>query len=157
MNKKERDVLHSLCEGDITFSEAASKLGITEIEIGEMLDDFNWLPSLEKLAELSETEMETLSYIREICQPISSRHTVSNARTEIPIYFTPIMNYIETVPNETELNIGVSSYFSFEIFKPESINLSSENTKECFTSSSQSISMQFQLMNTQSTKKTLII
>lgn len=84
MNKKERDVLHSLCEGDITFSEAASKLGITEIEIGEMLDDFNWLPSLEKLAELSETEIETLSYIREICQPISSKHTVSNTHTEIP-------------------------------------------------------------------------
>ncbi len=66
MNKKEKDILHSLCNGDITFKEAADQLRVPEKKIGEMLDDYNWLPSPEKLAELHETEMETLSYIRRI-------------------------------------------------------------------------------------------
>lgn len=70
MNKKERDVLHSLCDGDITFSDAANRLGITEKKIEELLEDYNWLPSPQRLAELHKTEMETLSYIREICRPI---------------------------------------------------------------------------------------
>lgn len=80
MNQKERDVLHSLCNGDIKFSEAADQLGITEKEIEEMLDDYSWLPSPERLAELNETEMETLTYIREISQPIkfSISHTQVN-------------------------------------------------------------------------------
>ncbi len=30
MNKRERDILHSLCDGDITFSDAAIQLKVTE-------------------------------------------------------------------------------------------------------------------------------
>ncbi|VVB85616.1 Uncharacterised protein [uncultured archaeon] len=83
MNKKERDVLHSLCDGDITFSEAAGQLGIPEKEIEEMLDDYSWLPSPERLAELNETEMETLSYIKEISQPIK----LSISHTQVDLIF----------------------------------------------------------------------
>lgn len=171
MNKREREVLHSLCDGDITFLEASSQLGVTEEIIEEMLENYSWLPSPQRLAELNETEMETLSYIREICQPIELR---SNAHTEIqfndakilqnalyPIYFTPIsigkvtMNYIESIPNKTELD--VPSYFSLEIFKPESINLSPEDTEGYPIGSSQSTCVHFQLKNTQTTETTLLI
>ena len=74
MNKREREVLHSLCDGDITFLEASSQLGVTEEIIEEMLENYSWLPSPQRLAELNETEMETLSYIREICQPIELKN-----------------------------------------------------------------------------------
>jgi hypothetical protein len=71
VNKKERDVLRSLCDGDITFSEAADQLDVTEEKIEEILEEYEWLPSHQRLAELHETEMETLSYIRKICQKYS--------------------------------------------------------------------------------------
>ncbi len=139
-----------------------------------MLEEYDWLPSPQRLAELHETEIETLSYIREICQPI--RLKVSNAHTEIqfndatiiqntlyPIYFTPIsikkvtMNYIENVPKETEPNVGTISYFSLDTFRSESMTLSSEDNEEYFISSSQSPCVHFQLKNTQATDKLLII
>jgi hypothetical protein len=71
MDKRERDVLHSLCNGDITFSEAAEKLGVTKEKIEELLEDYSWVPSPQRLAELHKSEMETLSHIREICRPIN--------------------------------------------------------------------------------------
>lgn len=80
MNKKERDVLHSLCNGDITFSDASSQLGVSKERIEEMLEDYSWIPSSERLAELCQIEMETISYIREISQPIKFR--VSNTQVE---------------------------------------------------------------------------
>jgi len=73
MNNKEKEVLHSLCEGDITFSDAVSMLETTEEKIEEMLESYNWLPSSKRLAELNEIEMETLSYIQEISQPFKFR------------------------------------------------------------------------------------
>lgn len=173
MNKREREVLHSLCDGDITFLEASSQLGVTEEIIEEMLENYSWLPSPQRLAELNEAEMETLSYIREICQ--SNELRVSNAHTEIqfndatilqnalhPTYFTPISigkvttNYIENIPNKTELN--VPSYFSLETtFKPDSIYLSPEDTEGYPIGSSQSTCVHFQLINTQTTETNLLV
>jgi hypothetical protein len=81
MNKREKEVLHSLCDGDITFSDAVSMLETTEEKIEEMLDSYSWLPSSERLAELNETEMETLSYIQEISHPFKFR--VSTDQVEL--------------------------------------------------------------------------
>lgn len=73
MNNKEKDVLHLLCNGDITFSEASGMLGVSKEEVEEMLDHFNWIPSSDRIVELCEVEKETLSYIKDISQPISLR------------------------------------------------------------------------------------
>ena len=73
MNNKERDVLHLLCNGDITFSEASGMLSVSKEEVEEMLDNFNWIPSSDRIVELCEVEKETLSYIKHISQPISLR------------------------------------------------------------------------------------
>jgi hypothetical protein len=73
MNKREKEVLHSLCDGDISFSDAADILETTEEKIEEMLESYSWLPSPQRLAELNEIEMETLSYIQEISQPFKFR------------------------------------------------------------------------------------
>lgn len=77
MNEKERKVLNSLCNGDITFSEASEKLGVPKTKIEEMLEGYNWVPPSERLAELVEIEMETISYIKEISQPINIKVTQS--------------------------------------------------------------------------------
>ncbi|SNQ59905.1 hypothetical protein [Candidatus Methanoperedens nitratireducens] len=168
MNKRERDILHSLCDGDITFSEAADQLGITEKEIEEMLENYSWLPSPQRLAELNEAEMETLSYIREISQQGVSK--VSNTQAEIqfkgftiiqntlyPSNFAPIgnvnMNYIESIPNELVLTTGEqNSYAPSEIVKLNTINLSSKDTEVCLIGTSQSINTHFQPKNTQTLK-----
>lgn len=66
MNEKERKVLYSLCNGDISFTEAAELLGMSKEKIKKMLENYTWTPSSEKMSELHETEMETLLYIKEI-------------------------------------------------------------------------------------------
>ncbi len=156
MNKKERDVLHALCEGDITFSEAASKLGVTEMEIGEMLDDYNWLPSLGKLAELSETEKETLSYIREISQPPTSKVVYARFETQFNDVVTiqntrsSMGNYIEDTSNKiVPTNIESTFHVSGEIVRPDSIKLSSKEEIVNFIGTNQSINVHFQFKNTQ--------
>lgn len=73
MNENEREVLDTLCNGDITFSEASEKLGVSKEKIEEMLEDYSWVPSSERLSKLVEMEMETLSYIKEISQPVRFR------------------------------------------------------------------------------------
>lgn len=66
MNEKERKVLYSLCNGDIDFMDAAKLLGVSKEKIEDMLDNYTWTPSPEKMAELHEAEMETLLHIKEI-------------------------------------------------------------------------------------------
>lgn len=73
MNEKEREVLNSLCNGDMTFGEASDILGVPKEKIEEMLEDYSWVPSSGRLAELCEIEMETLTYIKEIFQPVIFR------------------------------------------------------------------------------------
>lgn len=79
MNKKERKVLYVLCNGDISFSEAAELLGISEEKVENMLENYTWTPSSTKMSELHEIEMETLSYIEKITQVKSE---VSRAQIE---------------------------------------------------------------------------
>jgi hypothetical protein len=69
LNKEERKVLKSLCDGDISFIEAAKALSKTETEIEKLLDDFDWLPSPERLVELSKYSQETSEHIRKITHP----------------------------------------------------------------------------------------
>lgn len=61
--KKDR-VLYTLCNGDITFSEASEKLGVSKEKIEEMLDDYSWVPQSERLAELVEMEKKTIKHIQ---------------------------------------------------------------------------------------------
>lgn len=96
MNKREREVLHSLCDGDITFSDAAGRLETTEKTIEEMLETYSWLPSSKRLAELNETEMETLSYIQEISQPFKFR--VSNSHVDLRFDQMKFIGSV-TIPN----------------------------------------------------------
>ena len=70
MDDKEREVLNSLCNGDITFSEAAIELEVSKEDIEDMLDDYRWMPSSDKIIEFCDLERETLSFIRELSQPI---------------------------------------------------------------------------------------
>jgi|GEM_PF-3031014 len=70
MNENEQKVLYALCNGDITFSEASEKLGVSKEKIEEMLENYSWVPPSERLAELVEIEMKTILHIREISRPI---------------------------------------------------------------------------------------
>jgi len=175
MNKRERDVLHSLCDGEITFSEAAERLETTEGKIEEMLEDYSWLPSPQRLAELNETEMETLSYIREISQPIRSKVSYIQAEIQFkdfiiiqntltPINFPPnvivnfTMNYVKSVPNDLMLtNVEQITYTPSGTFKLDTIDLTSEDTEVCVIGTNQSMSTHFQFKNIQTLTKTSII
>lgn len=63
MCSDERSVLASLCEGKITFSEAANMLNISKERVEEMLESFKWMPSSTRIAELCDSEREALSNI----------------------------------------------------------------------------------------------
>lgn len=63
MNKKERDALYSLCNGDISFTEAATLLETSEEKVEELLGNYTWTPSPEKLSELRNIAMENFRYI----------------------------------------------------------------------------------------------
>ena len=63
MNEKRNDILHSLCKGDITFSEASESLGISRDDVEKILESFVWVPSFDRISELCEMERDTLSLI----------------------------------------------------------------------------------------------
>lgn len=63
LTEKERSVLHSLCNGDIKYNDAAKILEISEEKIVELLDSYTWIPSPEKMEELNDVAMETFNYI----------------------------------------------------------------------------------------------
>lgn len=71
MDDKERKVLNSLCNGDISFSEAALELEVSKEDIEDMMDNYMWMPSSDKIIEFCDLERETLSFIRENSQPIT--------------------------------------------------------------------------------------
>jgi len=73
MDSDERSILVSLCEGKITFSEAAKILEVSKKRVEEMLESFNWIPSSARIAELRETEREVLSHIEKESEPIIRR------------------------------------------------------------------------------------
>lgn len=81
MDDKEREVLNSLCNGDITFSEAALELEVSKEDIEDMMDNYMWMPSSDKIVEFCDIERETLSFIREISQPIIFK--VSNVQSNL--------------------------------------------------------------------------
>ena len=81
MDNKEREVLNSLCNGDITFSDAALELDVSKEDIEDMLDNYVWMPSSDKIVEFCDIERETLSFIREISQPIILK--VSNLQSNL--------------------------------------------------------------------------
>lgn len=61
--EKERSVLHSLCNGDIKYNDAAKILETNEERIVELLDRYTWIPSPEKMEELHDVAMETFREI----------------------------------------------------------------------------------------------
>lgn len=63
LTEKERSVLHSLCNGDIKYNDAAKILETNEEKIVELLDRYTWIPSPEKMEELHDVAMETFNYI----------------------------------------------------------------------------------------------
>ena len=81
MDDKKREVLNSLCNGDITFSDAALELKVSKEDIEDMLDNYVWMPSSDKIVEFCDIERETLSFIREISQPIILK--VSNLQSNL--------------------------------------------------------------------------
>lgn len=63
MTEKERIVLHCLCNGDITFADAATLLDISEEKVEELLSSYTWTPSPEKLSDLRDIAMENFQEI----------------------------------------------------------------------------------------------
>lgn len=88
MNKKEKDVLNSLCNGDISFTEAVTLLEISEEKIEELLGKHVWTPSPEKLSELRDIAMENFRYIElEIQKEKLFKHVqIKNSKSTITFY-----------------------------------------------------------------------
>jgi hypothetical protein len=61
-----REILQKLSDGDINFSEASDKLGISEKELDNLFEKFIPIISFETMKRLCEMEKETMTYIREM-------------------------------------------------------------------------------------------
>jgi hypothetical protein len=59
-------VLDQLNSGEISFSEASRILGISKKEVKEIFENYDGLPSIERIKELREEEKKTITYIKEI-------------------------------------------------------------------------------------------
>ena len=57
-------VLDQICNGTITFADAANLLGIAKDEVESMLDDYPWMPTAEQMRTICEAERQTLEHIR---------------------------------------------------------------------------------------------
>lgn len=73
MCSDERSILTSLCEGKISFSDAANMLNVSKEIVEEMLESFKWMPSSTRITELCDSERQTLSDICIESAPVTSR------------------------------------------------------------------------------------
>jgi predicted CopG family antitoxin len=64
----EKDTLNRLLNDEITFEDAKLELCLTDKELEVKLDGFNWMPSLERLKELTHVEMESISAIHKLIE-----------------------------------------------------------------------------------------
>lgn len=68
--KYERNILNSLYEGGMTFSQASEKLGVSKEKVKEMFESFDWIPSSDCMEEICEIKREVLVCIEEEIQSI---------------------------------------------------------------------------------------
>jgi hypothetical protein len=61
-------VLISLFQNEIKYSAAAKKLQITEKQLDELIDNYHWIPPLEKIQQICKLERKTISIINEVIQ-----------------------------------------------------------------------------------------
>lgn len=66
MDIKTEKVLISLLNDEITFLKATQLLKISEKKLEELVDNFNWVPSLKKMIDVSKLERKSISSINEI-------------------------------------------------------------------------------------------
>ncbi|MFA6332148.1 MAG: hypothetical protein WCX22_04275 [Methanoregula sp.] len=61
-------VLISLFQNEIKYSAVAKKLKITEGQLDELIDNYHWIPPLEKIQQICKLERKTISIINEVIQ-----------------------------------------------------------------------------------------
>lgn len=58
-----KDVMDGLFQGNLTISEASEKLGVSEDEIHNMIDEYEYVPTATEMYEIGNLIQENLNYI----------------------------------------------------------------------------------------------
>lgn len=125
-----KNVLNSVYAGDISFYEAMEKLDVSEKDLEDILELFDWMPSPSRIQELCNKEIETLSHIEvdpvpRICrvpsslisyaQLILSGNTIKQTLnlSTFDFLFSNISNYQDNIVlnyNQNKLDIAEFNY-----------------------------------------------
>lgn len=109
-------VMSSLFNDEISFSSAVKKLKISDKQLQELIDNYHWIPSLDKIKQISELEKNSIALINEViekeelrghhkkpkcCEATIRINPLSPRKTDymIPkIFISPLTPVIKPVP-----------------------------------------------------------
>lgn len=103
------EVFRRLSVGDITFTEAAEELGISKNQVEILFEEYEWLPSPERIATLCEEEKNSIERLHQIA--------LSNTLQIVRRYQSPISyqiiedSYFEMESSDNQ-DSGTSSHSS---------------------------------------------
>lgn len=81
MESATKEVMDGLFQGNLSISEASEKLGVSEDEIHNMIDDYEYAPTATEIYEIGNIIQENLNYIEnEIFIP----HKITDAPFDKP-------------------------------------------------------------------------
>ena len=82
MESDTKEIMDKLFQGNLTISEASEKLGISEDEIHNMIDDYEYVPTAAQIDEIGNVSQKNLDYIE---NNIISPHKMRGVSFDKPI------------------------------------------------------------------------
>jgi hypothetical protein len=82
MESNTKEIMDGLFQGNLTISEASEKLGVSEDEIHNMVDDYEYMPTAAQINEIGNIIQENLDYIE---NDIIANHKMMEVPFDKPI------------------------------------------------------------------------
>lgn len=82
MESNTKEIMDGLFQGNLTISEASEKLGVSEDEIHNMVDDYEYMPTAAQINEIGSIIQENLDYIE---NDIIANHKMMEVPFDKPI------------------------------------------------------------------------
>jgi hypothetical protein len=82
MESNTKEIMDGLFQGNLTIFEASEKLGVSEDEIHNMVDDYEYMPTAAQINEIGNIIQENLDYIE---NDIIANHKMMEVPFDKPI------------------------------------------------------------------------
>lgn len=86
-------ILAALLNDEITFSQAAKQLDVSDKKLEELIDNFTLIPSFKTIIKVSEFEKKSIEHINEVIQKHSSLRHPGKIKCHFSVESIPITSF----------------------------------------------------------------